>query len=149
MNRERRALTRAGLKATAARERIFPLLESALPERHHLSADDIYARLRQSGERIGISSIYRVLTDLEDAGLVHRHHFDRHTMGRSLFELADGAAHDHMVCVETGRILEFQDPLIEARQRAIAERHGFEVVGRKLVIRVRRARPRGGVSTTA
>ena len=134
-------LTGAGLKATLPRVRILQHLKAAHDEQRHLGAEEIYARLYQAGERIGISTIYRVLLNLEQVGLVTRNQFSQGAVSRCVYELSFGERHDHMVCVETERVIEFRDPVIEARQEQIAQAHGYEVVGRELVIRVRRITP--------
>lgn len=125
-------LRKAGLKATLPRLRILEILESRASQ--HMSAEDVYKALLDAGEDVGLATIYRVLTQFEAAGLVTRHHFDS---GSSVFELAKGTHHDHMVCVKTGRVVEFYDPEIEARQRAIAAAHGFDLVEHSLVLYVR------------
>jgi len=125
-------LKKAGLKATLPRLRILEILDKYQDE--HLSAEDVYKALIDSGEEVGLATIYRVLTQFEAAGLVTRHHFDS---GSSVFELASGEHHDHMVCVETGQVVEFVDEDIERRQREIAEAHGFELVDHSLILYVR------------
>lgn len=95
-------------------------------------------RLLESAERIGVSTIYRVLVDLEKAGLVTRHQFDQGSVSRSVYELSLGEPHDHMVCIDTDTVIEFRDPVIEKRQREIAEAHGYDVIGSELVVRVHR-----------
>ncbi len=125
-------LKKAGLKATLPRLRILEILESN--QQRHLSAEDVYRALLDSGDDVGLATIYRVLTQFEAAGLVARHHFDS---GSSVFELARGEHHDHMVCVKTGRVTEFVDTEIERRQREIAESHGYELVDHALVLYVR------------
>ncbi|MGJ3257483.1 MAG: transcriptional repressor [Alcanivorax sp.] len=131
-------LARVGLKATLPRVRILQHLLAANDEYRHLSAEELYVRLLKAGERIGVSTIYRVLVNLEQVGLVTRHQFDQGAVNRSVYELSFGEPHDHMVCVDTDTVIEFRDPVIEARQREIAEAHGYEVVGCELVVRVRR-----------
>ena len=138
MENGEQVLAKVGLKATLPRVRILQHLQAANDEHRHLSAEELYVRLLQSGERIGVSTIYRVLVNLEQAGLVTRHQFDQGAVSRSVYELSFGEPHDHMICVDTDTVIEFRDPMIEARQREIAEAHGYEVVGRELVIRVRR-----------
>ena len=103
-------------------------------KRKHLSAEDIYKALLEAEEDVGLATVYRVLTQFEGVGLVIRHNFDG---GHSVFELSRGEHHDHMVCMDTGEVLEFIDEVIEKRQHDIAEKHGFEIVDHSLVIYVR------------
>lgn len=135
LSQEKKAeLHRAGLKATGPRIRLLQMLEEASREGHHLSADDLYLALQTGGEDIGLATVYRVLTQFESAGLVERHNFEG---GHAVFELATDDHHDHMVCLETGQVVEFIDAAIEQRQRKIAEEHGFELVNHSLVLYVR------------
>ncbi|HEY8555052.1 MAG TPA: ferric iron uptake transcriptional regulator [Burkholderiales bacterium] len=113
-------LRKAGLKATLPRLKILQILESA--EHPHLTAEEVYQRLRQAGEEVGLATVYRVLTQFQAAGLVIRHNFEG---DRSVFEINQGGHHDHMVCMECGRVFEFFDPTIEQRQRSVAEKAGF------------------------
>ncbi|MFY9178883.1 MAG: ferric iron uptake transcriptional regulator [Venatoribacter sp.] len=126
-------LRKAGLKVTLPRVKILSILENN-PEAH-LSAEDVYKFLLDSGEDVGLATVYRVLTQFESAGLVSRHNFDG---GHSVFELARGEHHDHMVDVETGDVLEFTNEQIEKLQYAIAAEHGFELVEHSLVLYVRK-----------
>ena len=126
-------LREAGLKATVPRVKILEIMERSSVR--HLSAEDIYKAFLEEGEDVGIATIYRVLTQFESAGLVIRHNFET---GHSVFELARGEHHDHMVCVASGDVVEFHDPVIEQRQREIAEDHGFELVDHSLVLYVRK-----------
>ncbi len=130
---QRHELRKAGLKITLPRLKILEILENA-PNRHP-SAEDIYKDLLDSGEEIGLATVYRVLTQFEAAGLVTRHNFEG---GHSVFELDDGEHHDHMVCVETGEVIEFFSEEIERLQHEIAEKHGFELLDHSLVLYVRR-----------
>jgi Fur family ferric uptake transcriptional regulator len=127
-------LKRAGLKVTLPRLKILQILETRPEEQQHMSAEDVYRALLDAGEDVGLATVYRVLTQFETAGLVERHNFEG---GHSVFELIRGEHHDHMVCVETGRVIEFCDAEIERRQREIAAGHGFEIVGHSLVLYVR------------
>ncbi|MEX0943190.1 MAG: ferric iron uptake transcriptional regulator [Pseudomonadales bacterium] len=120
-------LKEAGLKITLPRLKILQILESS--KVHHLSAEDVYKRLLQNNEEIGLATVYRVLTQFEEAGLVVRHHFEG---GHSVFELATDEHHDHIVCVKCGRVEEFSDDQIEARQRTIAKQLGFELTDHNL-----------------
>ena len=113
-------LHRAGLKVTHPRLRILDILEHA--KVRHMTAEDMYKQLLSEGEEVGLATVYRVLTQFEQAGLVIRHNFEG---GRAVFELNQGHHHDHMVCVECGKVFEFQDPAIEERQRKVAEKAGF------------------------
>jgi Fur family ferric uptake transcriptional regulator len=101
-----------------------------------MSAEEVYQALRDAGEDVGLATVYRVLTQFEAAALVTRHNFEA---GRSVFELDRGEHHDHMVCNDTGEVIEFTDPVIEQRQQEIAAQHGFELVDHSLVLYVRRA----------
>lgn len=129
---ENQELRKAGLKVTLPRVKILQILESY--EGKHLSAEDVYKALLEAEEDVGLATVYRVLTQFEGAGLVVRHNFDS---GHSVFELARGEHHDHMVCTETGDIIEFVDESIEKRQREIAKKHGYEIVDHNLVLYVR------------
>jgi len=125
-------LKKAGLKATAPRRKILQLLEDSAER--HLSAEEIYRSLKESGEEIGLATVYRVLAQFENAGLVTRHNFEG---GRSVYELDHGTHHDHMVCLETGKVIEFVSRDIEELQRAIADKHGYELVEHRFVLYVR------------
>ncbi len=135
MAEENQELRRAGLKVTLPRVKILQLLESAEDGFQHLSAEDVYRALLESGEDVGLATVYRVLTQFETAGLVTRHNFET---GHSVFELAKGEHHDHMVCMETGEVIEFTDEVIEKRQHDIATEHGYELVDHSLVLYVRK-----------
>ncbi|HMT93072.1 ferric iron uptake transcriptional regulator [uncultured Thiothrix sp.] len=126
---EGKDIKRAGLKITQPRVKILELLENSADR--HLSAEDIYKSLLANGDDIGLATVYRVLTQFETAGLVTRHHFES---GQAVFELSSDEHHDHMVCVRTGRVVEFCDEVIEQRQQAIAREHGFEITGHSLIL---------------
>ena len=126
---ETQDLKKVGLKVTLPRMKILELLETS--EEHHLTAEDIYRMLLESGEEIGLATVYRVLTQFEAAGLVRRHHFEG---GQGVFELNRGEHHDHMVCSRTGKVVEFYDEIIEQRQREIAKQHGFEITDHSLIL---------------
>lgn len=126
---EEKDLRSAGLKVTLPRLKILQLLEAS--NQRHMSAEDLYKALLESGEDIGLATVYRVLTQFESAGLVNRHRFEG---GNSVFELDHGHHHDHMVCVECGRVDEFVDEVIEERQRAIATRLDYEMTDHSLYI---------------
>ncbi|MGI9228831.1 MAG: ferric iron uptake transcriptional regulator [Gammaproteobacteria bacterium] len=125
-------LKQVGLKATLPRIRILEILESA--EQKHVSAEDVYKALLEAGEDVGLATVYRVLTQFEGAGLVIRHNF---ASGHSVFELDRGGHHDHMVCTETGKVIEFENEEIERLQHKIAGEHGYELVDHSLVLYVR------------
>ena len=122
-------LKKAGLKITIPRRKILEIMENA--QEHHLSAEDIYRVLLDSGEEIGLATVYRVLTQFEEAELVVRHHFES---GQSVFELNHGTHHDHLVCVKCGRVEEFVDEVIEERQEEIAKRAGYTITDHSLNI---------------
>lgn len=129
---QRQELRKAGLKVTLPRLKILEILESNA--QRHLSAEDIYRELLNSGEDIGLATVYRVLTQFESADLVTRHNFEG---GSSVFELDQGEHHDHMVCVESGDVIEFVNEEIEKLQHEIAARHGYELIDHNLVLYVR------------
>ena len=126
---ENQDLKRAGLKVTLPRMKILEILESS--NKRHLSAEDIYKVLLDAGEDIGLATIYRVLTQFETAGLIIRHHFET---GQAVFELERGKHHDHLICVKCGKIVEFLDESIEAKQKEIAEKNGFSISDHSLII---------------
>jgi len=131
-------LRNAGLKVTQPRLRILQLLEHAKPR--HVTAEDIYRLLLEQGEDIGLATVYRVLTQFEAAGLVLKHNFEA---GQSVYELDRGAHHDHMVDVDTGRIIEFENEDIERLQHVIAAEHGYEIQDHSLVLYVRKKKDQG------
>ena len=133
MSEQNMELRKAGLKVTLPRVKILSILESN-PEAH-MSAEDVYRSLIDAGEDVGLATVYRVLTQFESAGLVERHNFDG---GHSVFELARGEHHDHMVNVEDGTVIEFSNEQIECLQHEIAEEHGFDLVDHSLVLYVRK-----------
>lgn len=122
-------LKKAGLKITLPRRKILEIMEKA--KDHHMSAEDIYRLLLESGEEIGLATVYRVLTQFEEAGLVCRHNFEG---GQSVFELDHGMHHDHLVCVKCNRVEEFVDDVIEKRQQEIAKESGFAITDHSLNI---------------
>ncbi|HHJ16593.1 MAG TPA: ferric iron uptake transcriptional regulator [Gammaproteobacteria bacterium] len=122
-------LRAAGLKATVPRRKILEVLESKAGQ--HLTAEDVYRLLLETGEDVGLATVYRVLTQFEGAGLVERHHFEG---GQSVFELNQGEHHDHILCVKCGKVEEFVDNIIEERQRDIAEKAGYTMTGHCLYI---------------
>ncbi|SFF44640.1 Fur family transcriptional regulator, ferric uptake regulator [Fontimonas thermophila] len=125
-------LRNAGLKVTLPRLKILELLETS--ERRHMSAEEIYRRLIELNEDVGLATVYRVLTQFEAAGLVRRHHFEG---GSAVFELERGHHHDHMVDVESGKVIEFVSEEIEQLQRQIADKHGYVVTDHSLVLYVK------------
>ena len=133
MNDENSELRDAGLKVTAPRLKILNILESSIES--HLSADDIYRQLIEAGEDVGIATVYRVLTQFETAGLVMRHNFDN---GPAFYEIERGGHHDHMVDVDSGKVVEFHSAEIEELQKSIAVDNGFELVCHSLVLYVRK-----------
>ena len=130
---ENSELRKAGLKVTLPRVKILQMLDTT--DRRHMSAEDVYKALMEAGEDVGLATVYRVLTQFEAAGLVVRHNFDG---GHAVFELADGGHHDHMVCVDSGDVIEFFDPEIEKLQKEIVKRHGYDLVDHNLVLYVRK-----------
>jgi Fur family ferric uptake transcriptional regulator len=133
---QRKELRKAGLKITLPRLKILEILEAT--RSRHMSAEDIYKHLLQSGEDIGLATVYRVLTQFEAAGLVTRHNFEG---GHSVFELDDGDHHDHMVCVDSGDVIEFVNDEIERLQHQIAEEYGYELIDHSLILYVRNKEP--------
>ncbi|MCL4159434.1 UNVERIFIED_CONTAM: hypothetical protein GTU68_050948, partial [Idotea baltica] len=118
-----------GLKATLPRLKILELFEKS--EERHLSAEDVYKVLLNAGDDVGLATVYRVLTQFEDAGLLVRHHFES---GKAVFELNQGEHHDHMVCIKCGRVEEFHDEEIERRQEEAAKSRGFKMQDHSLMI---------------
>ena len=125
-------LRKAGLKVTQPRKHILELLEEV--GNKHVTADDIYRVLMQAGQDIGLATVYRVLNQFEAAGLVVKHNFEG---GQAYYELDSGDHHDHMVCVETGKVIEFSNDEIERLQASIAAEHGYDIEDHSLVIYVR------------
>jgi len=132
---ESQELRKAGLKVTHPRMRILEILETASPR--HMTAEDIYRQLLEHQEDIGLATVYRVLTQFEAAGLVMKHNFEG---GQAVFELDRGKHHDHMVDVDTGKVIEFVNEEIERLQHEIAAKHGYEIEDHSLVLYVRRKR---------
>jgi len=126
---DQKGLKNAGLKATLPRLKILELFEKS--EERHLSAEDVYKVLLTAGDDVGLATVYRVLTQFEDAGLLIRHHFES---GKAVFELSQGEHHDHIVCVKCGRVEEFYDEEIERRQEEAAESRGFKMQEHSLMI---------------
>ena len=132
MSKENNELKKAGLKATLPRIRILEVLEGS--SHNHLSAEDIYKHLISNGEDVGLATVYRVLTQFESAGIVTRHNFES---GHSVYEITPDDHHDHMVCLETGDVIEFHDEIIEKQQEKIASGMGYEIVDHSMVLYVK------------
>jgi Fur family ferric uptake transcriptional regulator len=130
-------LKNAGLKATLPRLKIINLFEQS-PVRH-LTAEDVYRKLLAEGLDVGLATVYRVLTQFEQAGLLVRHHFES---GKAVFELNQGGHHDHLVCLQCGRVEEFFDAEIEKRQTKIARERGFEISEHALYLYAECTRPK-------
>ena len=129
-------LKKAGLKATLPRIKILTLFEQS--DVRHLSAEDVFKILLAEGEDIGLATVYRVLTQFETAGLLIRHHFET---GKAVFELDQGGHHDHLVCVQCGKVEEFFEPEIERLQEEVAKARGFRVRDHSLYLMVDCVRP--------
>tara|TARA_R110001583_G_scaffold33530_1_gene113231 strand:- start:44 stop:469 length:426 start_codon:yes stop_codon:yes gene_type:complete len=129
MSNENLALKEAGLKVTSPRLKILSLLQ--LPENQHLSAEDLYKKLLEQGDEVGVATVYRVLNQFDDAGIVTRHHFEG---GKSVFELTHQEHHDHLVCLKCGEVIEFNDPLIEEQQNLIAAKFGIKLTNHSLYL---------------
>ena len=123
------SLKESGLKATLPRRKILELFEAS--KVRHLSAEDVYKALMQEGIDIGLATVYRVLTQFEHAGLLSRQNFEH---GKAVFELNQGGHHDHLVCLQCGRVEEFYDPDIERRQTEVARQRGFALRGHSLAL---------------
>jgi len=126
---EGKDLRKAGLKVTLPRLKILEILEHSTTR--HMSAEEIYKKLLDSSEDIGLATVYRVLTQFEGAGLVSRHHFED---GMAVFEINRGTHHDHIVCIDCGAVEEFVDPDIETRQNVIAKRLGYLIEEHSMVL---------------
>nr|ADI17733.1 Fe2+/Zn2+ uptake regulation proteins [uncultured Oceanospirillales bacterium HF0130_25G24] len=129
MSTENQELRKAGLKVTLPRVKILQILENS--DNKHMSAEDVYKALIEGDQDVGLATVYRVLTQFETAGLVTRHYFEG---GHSVFELESGEHHDHLVCMETGKVIEFQNDTIEVLQEQIAEELGYDLVDHNLVL---------------
>ena len=125
-------LKKAGLKVTLPRLRILELLEGG--DKTHLSAEEIYRRLIEAGEEVGLATVYRVLTQFEQAGICIRHNFEE---GHAVYELTPSDHHDHMVCLDTGDVIEFTDDIIEERQKILAKEKGYEIIDHSMVLYVK------------
>tara|TARA_B100000965_G_scaffold158925_1_gene132455 strand:- start:143 stop:562 length:420 start_codon:yes stop_codon:yes gene_type:complete len=133
---EDKNLRKAGLKVTLPRVRILEIFENS--EERHLSAEDIYNKIREAGDEVGLATVYRVLTQFESAGILVKLNFEDN---RSVYELSSNPEfddhHDHMVCIDSGSVIEFKNELIENEQKKIAKEHGYEIVDHKLVLYVK------------
>lgn len=123
-------LKKVGLKVTLPRLKVLEILEQESDE-HHLTAEDVYKILIEQGEEVGLATVYRVLTQFEQAGIVRRLNFENNI---SVFELDTGDNHDHLVCLKTGKVKEFVDPVIEERIQEIAKEKGYDLSAHSLVI---------------
>ena len=128
-------LKKAGLKATLPRIKIMQVLASTTYQDVHFSAEDIYKELLKMEEDIGLATVYRVLTQFESAGIVKKHHFEDN---RAVYEIISDEHHDHMVCVDTGDVLEFNDEIIENQQKEIARKAGYEIVDHSMILYVKK-----------
>ncbi|SFN49921.1 ferric iron uptake transcriptional regulator [Xenorhabdus japonica] len=129
MTDNNKALKNAGLKVTLPRLKILEVLQD--PECHHVSAEDLYKKLIDIGEEIGLATVYRVLNQFDDAGIVTRHNFEG---GKSVFELTQQHHHDHLICLDCGKVIEFSDEFIEERQKNIADRYGIKLSNHSLYL---------------
>ena len=129
-------LKSSGLKATLPRIKILEVFQKAA--QRHMTAEDVFKALLADGSDIGLATVYRVLMQFEQAGILSRSHFES---GKSVFELNEGQHHDHLVCVTCGRVEEFYDAEIEQRQRAVAETRGFELQDHSLALYARCTKP--------
>lgn len=122
-------LKKAGLKVTSPRVKILDILKN--PDNQHISAEDVYKILLEKNEEIGLATVYRVLNQFDDAGIVTRHHFEG---GRSVFELSAKDHHDHLVCLNCGHVFEFEDDLIEQRQLKVAAENNIKLTNHSLYL---------------
>jgi Fur family ferric uptake transcriptional regulator len=122
-------LKNSGLKATLPRIKVLEVFQKST--QRHMSAEDVYKHLLAEGSDVGLATVYRVLMQFEQAGILSRNHFES---GKAVFELNEGKHHDHLVCLDCGRVEEFFDPEIEKRQRAIAAQRGFELQEHSLAL---------------
>jgi Fur family ferric uptake transcriptional regulator len=132
MDQESQELRKAGLKVTHPRMRILHLFEDS--QRRHLTAEDVYKQLLAGQEDIGLATVYRVLTQFEAAGIVVKHNFEG---GQAVYELDRGQHHDHMIDIDSGKVIEFVSEDIERLQQAIADKHGYLIEDHSLVLYVR------------
>ena len=128
---EDKNLRKAGLKVTLPRVRILEIFESS--SERHLSAEDIYNKIREGGDEVGLATVYRVLTQFESAGILMKQNFEDNF---SVYELVSDDHHDHMVCIDSGEVIEFKNDVIENEQDKIAKEHGYKIVDHRLVLYV-------------
>ena len=128
---EDKNLRKAGLKVTLPRVRILEIFESS--SERHLSAEDIYNKIREGGDEVGLATVYRVLTQFESDGILMKQNFEDNF---SVYELVSDDHHDHMVCIDSGEVIEFKNDVIENEQDKIAKEHGYKIVDHKLVLYV-------------
>ena len=126
---QNKELKKAGLKITLPRLKILQILQE--PENQHISAEDVYKILIDQGEDIGLATVYRVLNQFDDAGILNRHHFEG---GKSVFEISHKEHHDHLVCLKCGKVIEFEDEIIEQRQEMIAKKHNIKLTHHSLYL---------------
>ena len=129
---EDKNLRKAGLKVTLPRVRILEIFEQS--SERHLSAEDVYKKIREAGDEVGLATVYRVLTQFESAGILMKQNFEDNY---SVYELVSEDHHDHMVCIDSGEVIEFKNDLIEEEQEKIAQENGYKIVDHKLVLYVK------------
>ena len=129
---EDKNLRKAGLKVTLPRVRILEIFGQSTER--HLSAEDIYTKIKEAGDEVGLATVYRVLTQFESAGILMKQNFEDNY---SVYELVSDDHHDHMVCLDSGAVIEFKNDLIEEEQEKIAREHGYKIVDHKLVLYVK------------
>lgn len=126
---QNKELKKAGLKVTLPRLKILEILQN--PNNQHISAEEVYKILLEQEEDIGLATVYRVLNQFDDAGILNRHHFEG---GKSVFEISHKQHHDHLVCLNCGKVFEFEDEMIERRQEEIAARHNMKLTNHSLYL---------------
>ncbi|APE05344.1 MULTISPECIES: ferric iron uptake transcriptional regulator [Alteromonas] len=126
---QNKELKRAGLKVTLPRLKILQILQD--PNNQHISAEDVYKILIDQDEEIGLATVYRVLNQFDDAGILNRHHFEG---GKSVFEISHKDHHDHLVCLKCGKVIEFEDDVIEQRQEMVAKQHNIKLTHHSLYL---------------
>lgn len=126
---QNKELKKAGLKVTLPRLKILQILQN--PENQHISAEDVYKILIEQDEEIGLATVYRVLNQFDDAGILNRHHFEG---GKSVFEISHKEHHDHLVCLKCGKVIEFEDDIIEQRQDMVAKKHNIKLTHHSLYL---------------
>jgi Fur family ferric uptake transcriptional regulator len=126
---QNKELKKAGLKVTLPRLKILEILQ--LPQNQHISAEDVYKILLEQDEDIGLATVYRVLNQFDDAGILNRHHFEG---GKSVFEISHKKHHDHLVCLKCGKVIEFEDEVIERKQEEIAEKYNMTLTHHSLYL---------------